>query len=105
MKSIIKMFKFNFFLIFVTCVVGTNTNDSTQSTTSPNVNNNFIHHNARHHSHSKIHEHSDDFNRQIFINQSNNIHILAKHGQTVNLPCLVFKQKHHDLSNVIFYCF
>ena len=39
-------------------------------------------------------------NQQIFINQSNNIHILAKYGQTVSLPCIIYKQKHLDLSNV-----
>jgi DNA mismatch repair ATPase MutL len=38
--------------------------------------------------------------QQIFINQSNNIYILAKYGQTVYLPCLVYKQNHFDLSNV-----
>ena len=38
--------------------------------------------------------------KQIFINQSNNIFILAKHGQTVSLPCIIFREKNHDLSNV-----
>jgi hypothetical protein len=37
---------------------------------------------------------------QIFINQSNNVYILAKYGQTVSLPCVVFSQKNKDFSNV-----
>lgn len=101
MKEIVPILKLTFFFTFVTYAVGDDVNRPIDSTTSLNVNRNFIHHIVRHHSQSKDHETTDDINQQIFINQSNNIHILAKHGQTVNLPCLVFKQKHHDLSNVI----
>jgi hypothetical protein len=39
-------------------------------------------------------------NQQIFINQSNNIYILAKYGQTVSLPCIIYKERNQDLSNV-----
>lgn len=39
-------------------------------------------------------------NQQIFINQSNNIYIIAKYGQTVSLPCVIYKEKNQDLSNV-----
>jgi hypothetical protein len=39
---------------------------------------------------------------QIFINQTDNIYILAKYGQTVMLPCIIYKQKNQDLTNVIF---
>lgn len=37
---------------------------------------------------------------QIFLNQSNNIFILAKYGQTVSLPCIIYRQNNQDLSNV-----
>ena len=37
---------------------------------------------------------------QIFLNQSNNIFILAKHGQTVSLPCIIYRQNNQDLNNV-----
>lgn len=102
MKQLVPILKLSFFFLsLVTCVVRSNANHPLELSTSLNVNRNFIHHIAQHHSQPKDHETIDDINQQIFINQSNNIHILAKHGQTVNLPCLVFKQKHHDLSNVI----
>ena len=37
---------------------------------------------------------------QIFLNQSNNIYILAKYGQTVSLPCIIYRQNNQDLTNV-----
>lgn len=40
---------------------------------------------------------------QIFINQSNNVYIMAKYGQTVSLPCVIHRQKQQDLANVYFY--
>ena len=50
---------------------------------------------------------SNDFKSEqiptIFINQSNNIHIVAKYGQTVNLPCVIYKLKNQDLSQVDFF--
>lgn len=36
----------------------------------------------------------------IYINQSNNLHIVAKYGQTVSLPCIIYKLKNQDLSQV-----
>ena len=36
----------------------------------------------------------------IYMNQSNNIHIVAKYGTTVNLPCIIYKLKNQDLSQV-----
>lgn len=37
----------------------------------------------------------------IYINQSNNIFILAKYGQTVSLPCVIYRQsKNPDVMNV-----
>ena len=36
----------------------------------------------------------------IFINQSNNMYILAKFGQTINLPCIIYRHKNPDLINV-----
>ena len=54
--------------------------------------------------HNDIPLNSDDFKSEqiptIFINQSNNIHIVAKYGQTVNLPCVIYKLKNQDLSQV-----
>jgi hypothetical protein len=43
-----------------------------------------------------------DQSQQIFINQTNNLFILAKYGQTVNLPCVIYKEKNQDLTNVKF---
>lgn len=44
------------------------------------------------------------FNEQqsqsIFINQSNNMYILAKYGQTINLPCIIYRLRNPDLVNV-----
>ncbi len=37
---------------------------------------------------------------QIFINQSNNVYIMAKYGQTVSLPCVIHRQQQQDLANV-----
>lgn len=54
--------------------------------------------------HNDIPLNSDDFKSEqiptIFINQSNNIHIVAKYGQTVNLPCVIYKLKNQDLSQI-----
>ncbi len=36
----------------------------------------------------------------IYINQSNNMYILAKFGQTISLPCMIVRQKNPDLVNV-----
>jgi hypothetical protein len=40
----------------------------------------------------------------IYMNQSNNIHIVAKYGTTVNLPCIIYKLKNQDLSQVSQFC-
>ena len=37
---------------------------------------------------------------QIFINQSDNQVIQATYGQTVALPCLVYRETNQELSNV-----
>ena len=36
----------------------------------------------------------------IFINQPNTVYILAKYGQTVNLPCIIYRQNTQDLTSV-----
>jgi hypothetical protein len=36
----------------------------------------------------------------IRIDQSDNIYILAKYGQTVSLPCVIVRQNSPDLMNV-----
>ena len=48
----------------------------------------------------KDNEPLNDLNEEIYINQSNNIYILAKYGQTISLPCNIVRQKHQDFSNV-----
>ena len=37
---------------------------------------------------------------QIFINQPNSVHLMAKYGQTVILPCVIYRQNIPDLINV-----
>lgn len=73
-------------------------NDSESTTQNSNTNNNNNINNPSQISDGQVGEAVND--QQIFINQSNNIHILAKYGQTVSLPCIIYKQKHHDLSNI-----
>ena len=46
---------------------------------------------------------STDEQHHIFLNQSNNIYILAKYGQTVSLPCIIYRQVNQDLTNVKFF--
>ena len=41
-----------------------------------------------------------DMNSPIYLNQSDNIYIVAKYGQTVSLPCNIFRQKNPDYANV-----
>lgn len=41
-----------------------------------------------------------DEQHQIFLNQSNNVFILAKYGQTVSLPCIIYRQLNQDLTNI-----
>ena len=37
---------------------------------------------------------------QIFIKQPNTIHLMAKYGHTVTLPCVIYRQNTPDLINV-----
>jgi len=79
-------------------------------------NRNFVHHhNDNHHHRYKINQMVDfnlhdtiiepiEQNQPIFINQSNNIYILAKYGQTINLPCMIYRLKSQDSSNVFEIC-
>ena len=39
----------------------------------------------------------------IFINQPSTIHLAAKYGHTVTLPCVIYRQNTIDLINVIFF--
>lgn len=47
-----------------------------------------------------VEEKLDENNMQIFINQSNNVYVMAKYGQTVSLPCVIFRQRLQDLINI-----
>jgi hypothetical protein len=38
----------------------------------------------------------------IFINQPGTIHLAAKYGHTVTLPCVIYRKNTLDLINVIF---
>jgi hypothetical protein len=54
-----------------------------------------------HYKHKNIEYRSipDSATVSIFINQSDNINIVAKLGHTIHLPCLIYKT--NDQSNVI----
>ena len=85
-------------------IVPTSTPVELLSTTLPDSNKNFIHHQHHHNKHKTDTEETNydlqQEQQQIFINQSNNIYILAKYGQTVSLPCIIYRQKNQDLNNI-----
>lgn len=86
---------------FESILSSTNTNIA-EKEMSTNLTNHHHHNPHVHHLKFKNqNEPSVDPNQQIFINQSNNIYILAKYGQTVSLPCIIYRQRNQDLSNVL----
>jgi hypothetical protein len=77
---------------------------STTTTVSPNDHHRNMHHKVKQHSHDQTEtltqEQQEQLTQPIFINQSNNMYILAKYGQTINLPCVIVRLRNPDLANV-----